>query len=117
MSEDEIRDRVARRFDDEKEENDTRSERSMNAENDQPEENAWNVKSVKKAWTGNTVYLPDVLHEPLKDEYDRLNYICDFDIQKDRDYKPLVIALGLERIERMESEEVKEALERMTQEE
>ena len=79
--------------------------------------NAWNVGSVKTEWNANTVYLPDALDERFDDEFDRLKYVLDRDITKDRYYKPLIIALGMERLERMEKEDVEAFLERMEREE
>ena len=106
------RDKYAGRFGNEQ--NTENEENAGQDKNDENGESAWNVGKVKTAWNGNTVYLPDELDSRLDDEYDRLNYICNFEILKDRHYKPLVVVHGLERIERMESSEVKEALEELT---
>lgn len=106
------RDKYAGRFGNE--ENDKTEQNAGRSQKDKNEETAWNVGKVKSAWNGNTVYLPDELDSRLDDEYDRLNYICDFEILKDRHFKPLVVVFGLERIERMEAHEVREVLEELT---
>lgn len=103
------RDKYAGRF--EGEEN---AGNESNEKSEERSESAWNVGKVKTAWNGNTVYLPDELDSRLDDEYNRLKYVCDFKILKDRHYKPLVVVYGLERIERMEEHEVREALEELT---
>lgn len=118
----EVKERLAARFGDET--NDENDKNTMNADTattDQSAQsagNAWNVESVKDAWRGMTAYLPDELRERLDDEYRRVDYelsgeVGDEQLRKDRHYKPLVIALGLERIEEMDGEELEEFIERM----
>lgn len=91
-------------------ENEQRSEKDQN---DEKEGNAWNEGNVKQDWNGWTVYLPDELDEPFEDEYNRLQYVLDRGIKKDRHYKPLMVALALDRLEDMESEDITTFLERM----
>lgn len=118
-----VRDRMARRLGEE--ENAENEEKSMSAENatpDENEQNAWDVESVKDAWNGMTVYLPDHLREGLDDEYRRIDYelggeIDGESLKKDRHFKPLLIALGMERMAGMGSEELVEHIERMEREE
>jgi len=105
-------------FEDEDEEDvDEVSERddvsAMNAMNEDSAVSAWSVKNVKSDWNGKTVYLPDHLDELLNDEYDRLVYELDREIKKDRHYKPLIIALALDRLEGMERDELTAFMERM----
>lgn len=95
----------------------TREGNDTPEKNDMQSMNAWNVGSVKAAWNANTVYLPDGLNERFDDEFDRLKYVLDRDLTKDRYYKPLVIALGMERLERMDPKEVETFMERMEREE
>lgn len=86
---------------------------AMNAVTAEDAMNAWSVKNVKSDWNGKTVYLPDHLDELLNDEYDRLVYELDREIKKDRHYKPLIIALALDRLEGMERDELTAFMERM----
>lgn len=74
-----------------------------------------NAKNVKKEWTARSVYLPDELERHLSQTYKRLDWQLEADeglsIKKTRHYYPLVVRLGLERIEEMESKELKERIE------
>jgi hypothetical protein len=110
---------------DEEEEENTDAMSDMNAESAESDQNAmdamsaddamnaWSVKNVKSDWNGKTVYLPDHLDELLNNEYDRLVYELDREIKKDRHYKPLIIALALDRLEGMERDELTAFMERM----
>lgn len=110
--EDDTKDRLANRFE---------SDDGTDAQSDKSEKsswnakNAWNPSSIKKDWTGNTVYLPDTLDAAFDDEYDRLRYLLDRKITKDRHYKPLVVSLGLEQLASMDDEEIEDAIEAMVQ--
>jgi len=92
------------------------AEKEVSSENAR---NAWNAESVKSAWTGLTVYLPDHLREGLDDEYRRLDYelggeaVNGETLKKDRHFKPLLVALGMERMAGMDRDELMECMERM----
>jgi hypothetical protein len=119
-----VRDRMARRLSGD-EENAVDSKNDMSAENvspDSTEQSAWDVESVKDAWNGMTVYLPDHLREGLDDEYRRIDYELGGEVdgdtlKKDRHFKPLLIALGMERMAGMGGDELVESIERMEREE
>lgn len=85
---------------------------------------AWDVDNIRNAWTGVTIYLPNHLQGRLDDEYRRVDYdlegeiseagdVGGTDLRKDRHFKPLVIALGLERLSRMEGNDLNACIERM----
>jgi hypothetical protein len=115
---DDVTDRVASRFgEDDDTEEPSRSQNETNEQKSQNETNAntsQSVMNVKNAWNAKTVYLPDELHDEMGTAYKRLdlNLDDDFDeLRKTRHFYPLLIAVGLERLEDMESKEVIERLE------
>lgn len=135
-----VKDRLARRFEGERDEPDdasngsakrarptpgagtnsesasaTADSSSRSASTSKSSKNAKNAKNVKKEWTARSVYLPDELERDLSQTYKRLDWQLEADeglsIKKTRHYYPLVVRLGLERIEEMESKELKERIE------
>lgn len=125
--ESEVRDRLSARFDDEEssDEQDSQNDRDEtstvgneeSSNTSMNEGNAWTSKNVKKDWNATTIYLPDDLNRTMTTGYKRtdLELSAEFDhsIKKTRHYYPLLIALGMERLESMEVNEVMEALEEM----
>ena len=123
-----VRDRLSSRFDDEESssEQGSQTERDENTSggNDEDpntsmnERNAWASKNVKKDWNATTIYLPDDLNQAMTTAYKRtdleLSAEYDHSIKKTRHYYPLLIALGMEQLESMESNEVMEELEEMS---
>lgn len=113
---DSVKDRFARRFDDE-ESDPVENERRKGK--DDREKKAKNGKTVniKSSWTNHSVYLDDELASSLGREYKRLDLDLDeeygLSIQKTRHYYPLVVKLGLDRLDGLSSKEVKEELERL----
>ena len=73
--------------------------------------------NVKEAWTNHSVYLPDNLTDDLGRQYKYLDLELDeefgISIQKTRHYYPLVVKLGLERLNELESKDIKEQLEKL----
>lgn len=121
---DEIDDRLSRRFDDDQnDENDTTSEDSQNdmtsvqsgvEGNPQASQKAQNIK---KEWNARSFYLNDDLDSDLTTAFKRLDLSlseadADVDLKKTRHFYPLIVELGLERLEGMEVTEVTEQLER-----
>ena len=123
-----VRDRLSARFDDERTsdgqdsqhegDSDTTAGDDEDSNTSMNEGNAWTSKNVKKDWNATTVYLPDELDQAMTTAYKRtdLELSAEFDhsIKKTRHYYPLLIALGMEQLESMESNEVMEALEGMS---
>lgn len=73
------------------------------------------AKNVKEEWKALSVYLPDELEADLSRTYKRLDWELEADeaisIKKTRHYYPLVVELGLERIDELESDEIKDRIE------
>jgi hypothetical protein len=127
--EDQVRDRLRRRFDDDDSTNDENSQPSQTSKNAKNEKasrkdvnggNAMLAENVKKEWTATSVYLPDFLERQLTTRYKHLDLAFEEEygrsLQKTRYYYPLVVSLGLERLEGMEPKELKESIERLGRE-
>ena len=138
---DDVKDRVAQRFNTKTDENDadatgaardeqstdtdqpkqqpqTDTENTATETNELPawnDQNAKNAQNVKKAWNAITVYLPDDIQRDYSTAYKRLDLELtdetDFILKKTRHYNPLIIELGMERLERMELHEITERME------
>lgn len=67
--------------------------------------------SVKKEWDALNFYLPDGQIDRINDIYRDLRYESDDRLQKGRHFYPLLVQLGLERVDGMDVDEVKERLE------
>lgn len=88
------------------------------AENAKDTQNAWDTESIRDDWHANSVRLPKHLQDAWDAEHKRLDYELtqqdvDIDYSKDRYYKPLVIALGLSRLQSMDTTEVETTLEKI----
>ena len=85
------------------------------------EKKAQKAKNVKKEWNAKSVYPPDELEQSLSRTYKKLDWQLDEDegisIKKTRHYYPLIVMLGLEELENMESMEIKDRLEVLEQQE
>ena len=80
----------------------------------------WDVDSIRDAWNPNSVRLPDSIQDVFASEYKRLDYQLDqadtdFEFTKDRYYKPLVVALGLEALQQLDADEVAGRVDAMEQ--
>ena len=84
------------------------------SKDEQSSKNSKKAKNVKKEWKALSVYLPDELESDLSRTYKRLDWELEADrelsIKKTRHYYPLVVELGLERIEEMESSEIEDRI-------
>ena len=72
--------------------------------------------NVKQDWSVRSVYLDDELDDQLTTAYKRLDLELseadvDLQLKKTRHFYPLVVALGLEQLERMEVSDITEHLE------
>jgi len=107
--------------DEKKDPNETESSQpdksSKNAKN---AKNAMLAKNVKEDWNATSVYLPEFLDRQLTTTYKHadLDYEEQFgkSLQKTRYYYPLVVSLGMECIEEMDAQELKECMERLEEE-
>ncbi|ESP86797.1 hypothetical protein [Candidatus Halobonum tyrrellensis] len=104
------------------EENDEATNDSSNSETDEPQTaEIWANKAhkssdfppevdVKEEWDGMTVYLPSSIRKELDLTYQEMSLDTkrnrEIDITKLRDFYPLVIMLGLERVEEADTDEL-----------
>lgn len=128
---DEVKDRLAGRFNSDE----TNASNNLNKQNnpgnpdnldntdnpnnqnkpDKPE----NQVDPKEDWVGRMVYVPNAddgndtvtgLLESFDGEYDRLQYECDWEIRKQLHYYPVVVQNGIEAIEKMDGEDFTRAV-------
>lgn len=121
--------RLSRRFeDDESDTEDEESQTSLTSEtsessqssrterNERPSQKAQKAQNVKKEWNVRSVYLNDELDSQLMTAFKRLDLElseadAQVDLKKTRHFYPLIVELGLERLEAMEVTEITERLE------
>jgi hypothetical protein len=117
---DDLNDRLSRRFDeedkDDEEDEEQNGQKSQTSEKNMSSSTSQKAQNIKKEWNVSSFYLPDDLNRELTTAYKRLNLEieqadAEIDLKKTRHYYPLVVALGLERLEEMEVTEVTEQLE------
>jgi hypothetical protein len=80
----------------------------------------WDVDSIREAWNPNSIRLPDSIQGVFASEYKCLDWQLeqaetDFSFSKDRYYKPLVVALGLQQLQAMEPDEIADSVAAMEQ--
>jgi len=116
---DEIDDRLSKRFGGEKDTDDQQddtTDMSTHSQNDSTAQSSQKAQNIKKEWNVRSIYLDDDLDNELTTAFKRLDLDlseadADVDLKKTRHFYPLVVALGLERLESMEVTEVTEQLE------
>lgn len=120
---DDLDDRLSRRFesdrDDSKEQPSEQSrDNSSSAEagTDRNAQTSQNAQNVKKEWNVRSFYLDDELDRKLTTTFKRLDLALseadvDLDLKKTRHFYPLIVTLGLERLEEMERTDITERLE------
>jgi Skp family chaperone for outer membrane proteins len=149
MVDDELDDRLSRRFESSRNDEDDRSEESQNdmsspsaqneqtsqkdeddmssssaekdgneetSKNDEDEQTSQDGGNVKEDWNVRSFYLEDDLDERLSTAVKRLDLELsesdsEIDLKKTRHVYPLLVELGLERLEEMDVTEVTERLE------
>jgi len=93
----------------------TASKSSKNEENAKSEKNVMRAKNVKESWSATSIYLPEFLDRQLTTTYKHADLAFEEEfgrsLQKTRYYYPLLVALGMERIEEMEAQELQEHIE------
>jgi hypothetical protein len=118
---DDVSDRLARRFDtDDTDDDSSEAKSEQRAGNDKNSQNAMNarngkrVENVKDEWKAKTVYLPENVDSELSKTFKRLDLELDDELtsfRKTRHFYPLLVAVGMERLESMERAELMEQLE------
>jgi|GEM_PF-2352819 len=120
MEGDDLGDRMAGRFSGGEEEKSAEDDESVESEENgssgESDKSAWSVGNIRQSdrWRVMQLHLPE---EELATDFDEAWY--DFqaetqgEYQKDRHFKPLLIALGLEALEDLEREGLIECLEHL----
>jgi hypothetical protein len=118
---DDVKNRFAERF-----EKDEQAEKSEQTENEQQAKTVKKDKkgrqekkaNIKSSWTNHSVYLNDELAGELGRQYKYLDLELDeefgMSIQKTRHYYPLIVKLGLERLDSLPNEDIKERIDELS---
>ena len=117
MTDDELTERMSRRFESEETSDESQTDMSSSqSTTDEKSQTAQKAQNIKKEWNVRSFYLDDDLDSDLMTAFKRLD--LDFseadtevDLKKTRHFYPLIVELGLERLESMEVTEVTEQLE------
>ncbi|MFC6875439.1 hypothetical protein [Halobellus marinus] len=118
MDENELTDRMSRRFGDQDDNtDDNNSMSSTPSQSETKEQTSQKAQNIKKEWNVRSFYLDDDLNDDLTTAFKRLDFELsesgsDIDLKKTRHFYPLIVRLGLERLEEMEVTEVTEELEK-----
>jgi hypothetical protein len=116
-------DRLSRRFDDDSPEDTDNSESesdsdhaSSKSQSSRNAQKSQKPQNVKKEWNVRSVYLDDTLESELTTLFKRLDLELseaetDLELQKTRHFYPLIIELGLERLEEIDVTEITDQLE------
>jgi hypothetical protein len=115
MSDDEFTERMSRRFETDHDESQNNMS-SSNATHDKKAQNSQKAQNIKKEWNVRSFYLSDDLDDDLTTAFKRLDLElseagADLNLKKTRHFYPMIVELGLEQLESMESTEVTERLE------
>lgn len=110
---DSVKDRFAQRFENENSNQEQKSKTDQTDQSSKKEKTA----NIKQAWANHSFYMPEQLASELSTSYKILDLELDqeqnLSIQKTRHYYPLIVKLGLDRLDELDSEEVKEELEQL----
>ncbi|WP_408957674.1 hypothetical protein [Natrinema sp. 74] len=72
------------------------------------------VTNVKEEWENLTIYLPEALRDEIELAFRETSYECmrteNYDLQKLRDFYPLLVVLGLESLESIEGKDITDIL-------
>ena len=116
-------DRLSRRFDDDSPEDTDNSESesdsdhaSSKSQSSRNAQKSQKPQNVKKEWNVRSIYLDDTLESELTTLFKRLDLELseaetDLELQKTRHFYPLIVELGLERLEEMDVTEITDQLE------
>ena len=116
-------DRLSRRFDNDSPEDNDNSESesdtdhaSSKSQSSRNSQKSQKPQNVKKEWNVRSIYLDDTLESELTTLFKRLDLELseaetDLELQKTRHFYPLIVELGLERLEEMDVTEITDQLE------
>lgn len=119
MADDDLDDRLSRRFEggEGDESDDTGIDMSSTpSQSDKKSQTSQKAQNIKKEWNVRSIYLDDDLDSRVTTAFKRLDLDvseseADIDLKKTRHFYPMLVQLGLERLEEMEVTEVTERLE------
>jgi hypothetical protein len=116
-------DRLSRRFDNDSPEDNDNSESesdtdhaSSKSQSGKNAQKSQKPQNVKKEWNVRSIYLDDSLESELTTLFKRLDLELseaetDLELQKTRHFYPLIVELGLERLEEIDVTEITDQLE------
>jgi len=124
MADDDLDDRLSRRFEDGEGDNDGEGDDTQTDMSSTPSQNNENAqtsqkaKNIKKEWNVRSFYLDDELESELTTAFKRLDLDVsesesEIDLKKTRHFYPVLVKLGLKELENMDITEVTELLESM----
>jgi len=109
---DEMGERLGARFDNEDEVDNPDNQNNREYQDGQENQNNTDKLNPKKDWTGRMVYVPDDGGSSVDDllsgfdgEYDRMQYETEWKVKKQRHYYPVLVQVGVERLQEMDGEE------------
>lgn len=113
---DDVKNRFASRFENDDDDGTSQTDQEdLKSRGSRNTRKSQTVKNVKTEWNTSTFYLDDELSGRLNRLYKKLDWQLtdeyDMSLSKTRHYYPLVVQLGLEELDSLESSEVKERLE------
>lgn len=119
MSGDEIDDRLSKRFGDDDDNTANKEQSDMSSQSDNhssTSQKSQNAQNIKKEWNVRSFYLDDDLERELTTAFKRLDLELaetdtDINLKKTRHFYPLIVRLGLDKLEELEVTEVTEKLE------
>lgn len=118
----EVKDRLAGRFNSDESDEADNSDEQDNTDNLDNSVKPDNQIDPKEDWVGRMVYVPSVddgnetvtgLLESFDGEYDRLQYECDWEIRKQLHYYPVAVQHGIKSIEEMDGKDFTQAVRKL----
>jgi hypothetical protein len=117
MADDELDDRLSARFGDSQDEDEPSppSQEDTDSSPSQKAQTSQKVQNIKKEWNVRSFYLNDEIDSRLTTAYKRLDLelsesSADVDLKKTRHFYPLLVELGLERLDDLDIDEVESLL-------
>jgi hypothetical protein len=114
MTDDEIADRLSKRFDNETDDN-TSKDSPVNSQRDEKAQTSQKAQNIKKEWNVRSFYLDDDLDDQLTTAFKRLDLDLaesdrDLNLKKTRHFYPIIIELGLEQLDELDAADLIERL-------
>jgi hypothetical protein len=120
MSGDDLDERLSKRFDTDSDNSDKssdgeKSQNNMSSGKSQKSQKHRKAQNIKKEWNVRSFYLDDDLDDEVTTAFKRLDLALseassDVNLKKTRHFYPLLVELGLERIDEMDVEDIADRL-------